>query len=172
MLTRRWIGTCAMGLAIGATAVAALDAQGTTAKQATGKPTVTLTGCLQGPIPDDEYALSLTPNGPVGTTGAGATLTYRLTNVTTKASPASAVYVVMGTEKQLSAHPGHQVQITGTIVDAGPRGTAGETTGLATADQYTGSAVAAPRPARSTATEPMLRVESVKMVSATCAATR
>jgi len=170
MLTRKWMGTCVMSLAIGATSVAALDAQGTTAKQGAGKPTVTLTGCLQGPIPADEYEQSF-----VGATPAdapGATLIFRLTNVTTKATPAGAVYVVMGTEKQLSAHPGHQVQITGTIVDAGPRGTAGDMTGLATADQYTGSTAGAPQAARTTATEPMLRVESVKMVSAKCSQPR
>ena len=169
MLTRRWMGTCVMILAIGATSVAALDVQGTTAKQGAAKPMVTLTGCLQGPIPADEYEQSFAQPNPADVPG---TMIFRLTNVTTKATPASAVYVVMGTEKQLSAHLGHQVQIIGTIVDARPRGTAGDTTGLATADQYTGSAAGAPQPARTTTTEPLLRVESVKMVSAKCSASR
>ncbi len=136
MLIKRGIGTCAVMIAIGATSVA-IDVKG-----ADGKGTVTIAGCLQGPLPADEYALSFAPKTPVGTSGAA--MTFRLTNVTTKATPASATYMVIGTEKQLSSQVGHQVQIAGTIIKT---------------DQPAAAAAAA---------EPTMRVETVRMVSAKC----
>lgn len=199
MLTKRWMGTCVMSIAIGATSVAGLDAQGAQAR-ATDKPdgkkqTVTITGCLQGPLPADEYSLSFGPETAEGTSEVGPT--FRLTNVTMKAMPASgATYLVIGSEKQLSAHLGHQVQIVGTIVDAGPRGTTGDTPAYPTADQYTGSiagntgqpthpggdvyvgsvneatATAASGSTPAAAAEPTVRVESVRMVSTKCSQRR
>ena len=130
-----------MSLAIGATAVAAMNAQGANAKG-----TVTITGCLQGPIPADEYALSFEPNAQAGNPDATLT-TFRLTNVTTKATPASARYVVVGTEKQLAAHAGHQVEIAGTLLKT---------------EQASGT----------TSAEPAVRVESVRMISAKCSERR
>lgn len=141
MLTKSLVGTFVMSLVIGATSVIA--AQGPAAANAKGS--VTIAGCLQGPIPLDEYALSL-PSDPVGT--SGATLTYRLTNVTTKAAPATpSIYQVVGGEKQLTPHLGHQVEIVGTILKAEPV-------------------------ASKTSAQPAVRVQSVRMVSAKCGATR
>ena len=128
---------CMMGVAIGATLCAGIDAQGANAKstetQDDGKKTVTISGCLQGPLPADEYSPSA---------GAASTpdITLRLTNVTMKPMPAgSATYLVIGSEKQLSAQLGHQVQIVGTT-----------------------------QPARAATAEPAVRVESVRMLSAKC----
>src|SRR5687767_6900239 len=140
MLTKSWAGTFVMSLVIGATTLIAAQAP-----VADAKGNVTIAGCLQGPIPQDEYALSLTPDGPVGTTGA--TLTYRLTNVTTKAAPATpSIYMVVGAEKQLTAHLGHQVEIVGPILKTQPV-------------------------APATSAQPVVRVTSVRMVSAQCGAT-
>jgi hypothetical protein len=140
MLIKRGIGTCAVMIAIGATSVVAVDVKGADAKG-----TVTITGCLQGPLPADDYALSFAPKTPVSTSGAA--MTFRLTNVTTKATPASATYIVIGTDKQLSSQLGHQVQIVGTIIKA---------------DQ----------PAAAVAAEPTMRVETVRMVSTKCSQRR
>ena len=113
---------------------------------ANAKGAVTIVGCLRGSPPADEYALSL-PNNPVGTSGAEM-VTYRLTNVTMKAMPTAAkTWVVVGTPKQFAAHAGRQVEIAGTIIKADPA-------------------------ARTIAPEPAVRVESVRMISAKCSATR
>ena len=162
MLTRRWIGTCVMGIAIGAISVAGIAAQNAKPK------TVTLAGCLQGPIAGDEYAQS--GFGPERASAASAT--YRLTNVTT--TPAGAVtYLVIGNEKQLSAQLGHQVQIVGTVVTPQPRGTTGGTPAPPTADEYYESTAGKPgQPTRAAAGEPTVRAESVRMVSAKCSPRR
>ena len=136
MLTDRWMGACALLIAMTTTTVAAANAsaaQDKPAKQA-------ITGCLQGPLPTDEYSVSLRPDAATNTSG---TSTYRMTNVMTKGAPAStSIYVVVGTEKQMTAHLGHQVEVVGTTIPAPPG-----------------------RPN----SEPALRVESVKMVAEKCA---
>ena len=127
MLTKRWMGTCVMSIAIGATFGAGMDAQSASATK------VTITGCLQGPVPVDEYS-------PSAAGATAADVTFRLTNVTAKPMPASgATFLVIGSEKQLTAHLGHQVQIVG-----------------------------ATQSARAATAEPAVRVESVRMVSAKC----
>ena len=110
MRSKQLIGVCAVTIAIGATSLGAIDGKGPDAKG-----TVTLTGCLQGPIlPNDEYSPSVGGEGPRGASG---TTTYRLTNVSTKAAAAgSTTYLLVGTEKQMSPQLGHQVQIVGTTI--------------------------------------------------------
>jgi hypothetical protein len=147
MLTSRWIGTCAVAIAIGGAPIAGIDTAGAQTK-ATSRPddqkTLTLTGCLQGPLQlGDEYANSFPSDVTTGT--SGREMAYRLTSVTSKQPGAADTYVLMGTEKQLSAHLGHQVQIV---------------------------AAPAPQPTRVSNGQAALRVESVKMVSAKCAQPR
>ena len=157
MLTRGWIGTCVMSMAIGAISVAGIAAQSAKTK------TLTITGCLHGPIAGDEYAQS--GFGPQAAAQANAT--YRLTNVTTTPMPAGgAIYLVIGNEKQLSPHLGHQVQIVGTVVTPEPRGTTGNAPAPPTADEYYESTAGKPKPAA--AATPTVRVESVRTVSAKC----
>jgi hypothetical protein len=139
MLITKWMGACALLIATGATAVAASQAPATQDKTARQ----TVTGCLQGPVPVDEYALSLPSDGATG--ASGAAVTYRLTGVAMKDAPrGTTIFMLMGNEKQMSPHLGHQVQIVGTTITT-PQGRAGK--------------------------EPALRVESVKMVSAKCPTT-
>jgi hypothetical protein len=172
MVTKRWMGTCVMSIAIGAISVAGSDAQSAKAadKPDGAKQTLTLTGCLQGPIAGDEYAQS----GARPARVSEANATYRLTNVTVKPAPAGAVtYLVVGNERQLSAQLGHQVEIVGPVVTPQPRGTTGGTPAPPTADEYYESTAGKPaQAARVTAGEPTVRVESVRMVSAKCSPRR
>lgn len=125
-----------------------------------------ITGCLQGPIASDEYASS--GFGPQGVAEPSAT--FRLTNVTMKPMPPrGATYLIVGDEKQLSAQLGHHVQIVGTVVAPAPRGTTGAAPADPTADEYYESRTG--KTASSTpgaADEPVVRVESVRMVSTKC----
>jgi hypothetical protein len=89
MLIDKWMGTCALLIATTAAAAAAIDApaaQDKSAKQ-------TITGCLQGPLPIDEYSVSLRPDAATNTSG---TSVYRVTNVMTKDVPATtSIYVLV-----------------------------------------------------------------------------
>jgi hypothetical protein len=108
--------------------------------------------------------------GTTGTTGTSRTASkFELANAAitrgetastseatgTSGSSAAKTYPLDATDTQLAAHVGHKVEITGTLEDASStRGTmSSEPAGT------TGSAKAA---------APRLKVESVKMVSATC----
>jgi hypothetical protein len=99
---------------------------------------VTISGCLQAPLPAPAGAPAAPPaakfelanakivsGGPVGTSGATTASRYR----------------VEGEDKTISPHLDHQVELTGTVSPAAP------STG---------------------ATAPLLKVESLKMVSAKC----
>jgi hypothetical protein len=147
MRTNRWIGTCAVVILVGATPVAGTQGSGPQAKateRRDDQKKLTLTGCLQGPLQlGDEYANSFPSDVTTGT--SGREMAYRLTGVATKEPGGIDTYVLMGFEKQLSPHLGHQVQIVGT---------------------------AAPQPTRVSNGQSALRVESVKMVSAKCAPVR
>jgi hypothetical protein len=172
-----WL-TCAATICA-ATAGLATQTPGT-AEKGKGK-TITVSGCVQ----------RASETGATGTTGtSGSTATFELTNAaiaggamgtasgsasgsgtgtgtgsgtgsateatgTSGASAAAKTYRLVATDTQLSAHLNHKVQVTGTIEEAsmGGTGTTSEATGT------TGSARAA---------APTLKVESVKMVSATC----
>lgn len=113
--------------------------------------TVTISGCLQ--------------NAPTASTSPGATAkdqSFVLANAKMTAGGApggavgttgtSATYQLEGNNQMVSPHLNHQVEITGTVQTS------------------SASATAAGRAAPgSTAAGPTLRVESVKMVSSTCA---
>ena len=106
----------------------------------------TIAGCIQTAPPSPVAA---------GAPAAPAASKFELANAkgvsgggavgTTGAAPTSMRYRLEGDEKTISAHLNHQVEITGTVSPA----TAGA--------------------AGATAATPMLKVESVKMVAATCA---
>jgi hypothetical protein len=156
-----WL-TCAATICA-ATAGLATQTPGT-AEKAKGK-TITVSGCVQ----------RATETGATGTTGtSGTAAKFELTNATiaggatgsatgsateptgtSGASAAAKTYRLDATDTQLSAHLNHKVEVTGTLEEASMAGTgtSPEATGT------TGSARAA---------APRLKVESVKMVSATC----
>ena len=107
---------------------------------------VMISGCIQA-TPPAAPAAGGTPAGP----GASK---FDLANAkvvssgpvgTTGAAPTATRYRLEGEEKTISPHLNHQVEITGTLSPAGATGTAGTTTAA-----------------------PMLKVESLKMVAATC----
>lgn len=141
--------TCAA--AIGAVAVGAAQTPGTsTSTQAKGK-TITVSGCVQ-------RAADTGATGTTGTTGmapkfelTNAMLAGSSTRDTMGTSGAAAkTFTLDGTDAQLSAHINHKVEVTGTVEESA-MGSTHETTGT------TGAAKA-----------PKLKVDSVKMVSATC----
>jgi len=115
-------------------------------------PSITISGCLK----EEKDVPALKPS-PVER--AGLTEDYVLTDV--KISPGSSVsgigvsskYEIEGiAEAELKKHLNHQVEITGTVQNSSASATgagAGATAGAAAA-------------------EPMLKVDSVKMVSAMC----
>jgi hypothetical protein len=130
MQMKRLLWSCAASVAISAGAITVDAAQDTKGAS------LTMTGCLEGPInTGDEYALSFEPQ-PVR--GAGVAR-FRLTNVTMKPMPAKdAIYVIVGNDEQLSAQVGRQVQIVGAIVppptqEGAVTGTSGLTAPAATA---------------------------------------
>ena len=108
MQIKHLIWSCAASVAITAAAITVDAAQDTKGAS------LTMTGCLEGPInTGDEYALSFEPQ-PVR--GAGVSR-FRLTNVTMKPMPAKdATYVIVGNDEHLAAQVGRQVQIVGAIV--------------------------------------------------------
>ena len=123
-----------------------------------GKPnsanTVTITGCIQ----DTPMA-----GASAGASGAASTKSFYLNNATMAdagrdrgavgTSGLSATgYRLEGDDKMISPHLNHQVRIVGTVQSSNA--------------SATGAANAAPG---STAAGPTLKVESVSMVSATCA---
>ena len=121
--------------------------------QRPARDTVTISGCIQN-APAQAAAGAATSASPAGSK-------YVLANAKAAAARGNAVgttgsantatrYRLDGEDKTISPHLNHQVEITGTV----------ETSASAT-----GAANAA---AGSAAAGPMLKVESVKMVSATC----
>ena len=108
--------------------------------------TVMIAGCIQSTPP--------AAPGAGGTAAAPATSKFDLANAkvvsggpvgTTGAAATAMRYRLEGDEKTLSSHLNHQVEITGTVTPAAAAGAAGTTSAA-----------------------PMLKVESVKMVAATC----
>jgi hypothetical protein len=103
-----------------------------------------------------------TESGTAGTTGtSGTAAKFELTNAMiagssaseatgTSGSSAAKTYALDATDTQLAAHLNHKVEVTGTIEESPSSGAASGTTGMAKS--------AAPK----------LKVESVKMVAATC----
>ena len=116
--------------------------------------TVTISGCIQNAPPAaGGAAASASPAGPKFVlANAKASAGASGSAVGTAGSAATATrYRLDGDDKAISPHLNHQVEITGTVQTS--------------AASATGAANAAPG---SAAAGPMLKVDSVKMVSATC----
>ena len=160
-------------------------------KSAPAGGTVSVTGCI-------ERAPSPTPGSSVGTTGAtgvGANdARFMLTRVmkpagsaassSTAAAPATS-YRLDADDSKLTGHVGHKVEITGTLIDRSSSTTpnSSATPNAANPAPNTGAtpnnadpapnaanpnaASAAPNPSRSN-DAPRLKVESVKMIAASC----
>jgi hypothetical protein len=126
------------------------------ASAAAGRETVTIQGCVQ----KGAASASSTP-GAVGTAGAS---TYTLSNAArppasgnSAAAGASAAiapsYRLDADDSKLSGHVGHKVEVTGTVEDrAGSAGAGGSPNATASAPGMA----------------PRLKVDSVKMIAATC----
>jgi len=154
MTTRVWSGTCAaitFGLAAG------LVAQ---APQSTSAKSITVTGCIQLAAPS--------PTGTSGTTGATTSTSetkFRLTSAamspagttgtaeTTEPSTAAAKeYRLDAADTKLTPHVGHKVEIVGTVVEMASEAPSQP-----------------PNPATSSAASaPKLKVDTVRMIAATC----
>ena len=164
--------TCAAAICAVTTGVATQTPDSST--QAKGK-TITVSGCLQ-------RAAETGAAGTAGTTGSSAAATkFELTNAmiaggaagsatgaatgtpeaagTSGRAAAATTYRLDGTDTQLAGHVSHKVEITGTLDDPSAMGSASGTTG--TPSETAGTAGAK-------ATAPRLKVQSVKMVAATC----
>ena len=162
---------CAMSVAVGVSAQGQPGSQGTeprttppatstqspTTEQRTGAQRqadqkVTISGCIQ--------------NAPAATGASASTAAaskYVLNNakmaggaasstVGTSGTTAASKYRLEGEDKTISPHLNHQVEITGTVQNS----------------SASAAGAGASATAGSAAAEPMLKVDSVKMVSATC----
>jgi hypothetical protein len=117
--------------------------------------TVTLSGCIQNApaasasasAAGAQASASASPKFVLSTKGAAGAGASASSAVGTSGSETR--YQLSGDEKTISPHLNHQVEITGTVENSAGAGGAGAGAGAA-------------------ASGPMLKVESVKMVSATC----
>lgn len=112
--------------------------------QASQSKTVTLSGCIQNaPAPAAGAAASAAtaPKFVLSTKGGGATGAGAAVGT----SGTAMRYQLDGEDKAISPHVNHQVEITGTVAPAGAAAAAG-----------------------ATGAGPTLKVDSVKMVAATC----
>jgi hypothetical protein len=150
-------GSASPGSQGGASARPSTSAQAS----ASGK-SMTISGCIQS-----APAATATAGAAGASASASAGSKFVLANakMPSTGSSSSAVgtsgtssrYQLQGDEKQISAHLNHQVEITGTLESASAAGGAAA-----------GSPSAAGGSSTSGANAPTLKVESVKMVSATC----
>ena len=135
--------------------------------QASGQSkTITVSGCIQN-------APTASAAGATGTSGSASTAKFVLaTKPASGAAGGGAVgtsgtmarYQLEGDDKQISPHLNHQVEITGTVT--GMAGGGGASTGAPGGGaSSTGAARSGASGGGATQT---LKVESVKMVSATC----
>jgi hypothetical protein len=154
MRKRIWSATCgaiALGLAVGLAAQQPPDSQ-PPAKSPSAK-TVTVTGCIQ--------QAQQSPTGTAGTAGATRSAnetkflltSAALSPTSTAATPAPAAtavaseYRLDADDAKLTPHVGHKVEIAGTVEPASSTTQA---------------------PAASAANAPKLKVDTVKMLAATC----
>jgi len=149
-----------------------------TSTQTTGK-TVTVSGCVQraadtgttsasaasGATTKFELTNAMMGSGAAGTTSSAAGTASGTAGSASEATGTSGragaakTYRLDASDSQLSGHINHKVEITGTLEDASASASASGTTGSASETAgASASAKAAPR----------LKVQSVKMVSATC----
>jgi hypothetical protein len=158
--------SCAMSVAVGVSAQGQPGSQGTeprttppaTSTQSPQEPRagaqrpadqkVTISGCIQNaPAATGTAASATAPkfvlNNAKAASGAGA--------VGTSGTTAASKYRLEGDDKTISPHLNHQVEITGTVQNSSA--------------SATGAGAGA---ASSAAAEPMLKVDSLKMLSAMC----
>jgi hypothetical protein len=162
MNMKLWSSTFA---AVACAATVAVVAQSSTPQtpsssaSSSGDKTVTITGCIQR-APSAPGA-----TGTTGTAGSSAASPSFILNNATSESSASAsssasMYRLDGDDSKLTPHVGHKVAITGMLESASAGSSAGSAAGSA-AGATGGSS------SRSMST-PRLKVESIKMVSASC----
>jgi hypothetical protein len=111
---------------------------------------VTISGCIQNAPAPEAGATASAAGGSKYMLGNAkmASAASRSTSVGTSGTTAATRYRLQGDDKTISPHLNHQVEITGTIQNA--------------------SASAIGAAAGSAAAGPTLKVDSVKMISATC----
>src|SRR4051794_1073384 len=145
--------------ALSTTFAVVAGAQSATSPRAGG--TVVVVGCIEraqrnGSLAGTAVGTSATPNtAPQEANSTEPTDRLMLTGVSQKgAEPTQelAAYALDGREKELAAHTGHRVEVTGNLAAAAPssRGASGDS--------------------RTAAGVPRLRVESFKMISTSCTA--
>jgi hypothetical protein len=158
--------------------LAAQSSQTPSATQSTASAqTITVTGCLQradqtpgatgtagstaggatasGRAAADRFVLQNASIGKGASSGATSSTAQPPTSTAGTAGMAKPSYALEGHESDLRPHAGHQVEITGTLESASSSSTS------TTAPAGTTSSTAS-------STQQKLRVESVKMISATC----
>jgi len=151
---RIWTATTCAAIACGM--VMSLSAQNPPASssQSSSSKAITVTGCMQ--------RAQQAPTGTSGTAGATSSASeIKFVLTSASLSPTGAAAATSGTatsaiaseykldtdESKLSPHVGHKVEITGTVEQA---------------------ARAEEKPAASAANAPTLKVDSIKMIAATC----
>jgi hypothetical protein len=195
-----WIGSvAAMALACTAALGAQATASPASSNQ-TGQNTITVTGCLKpaDAMGGATGTSGTATPGTSSTAGAGGSDRFMLANATTGAAPrtgtaetpatgttpgtprtgtasssmnaSSSSYVLEGNASQLRPHLNHQVEITGRLDSSASTGSTARP-GTATPTTAGGTT---PSPATGSEAHPSaaktLRVESVKMIAATCPA--
>lgn len=146
---------CAMAVTLGAQTPAPERQTPSGASSSANK--VTVTGCLEKAPASDS------PTGTSGAAGASAAAKFVLNNASSgAASPSGAAgtsgstassYKLDGDDAKLTPHVGHKVEITGTAPSS---------------DRAAGAGTPASPSASPTAGAAMLKVESIKMVAASC----
>lgn len=166
MKQRIWSGTCAavtFALAAGLAAQTPQTPPQTSSQTTTSSKNITVTGCIQK-----------APEGATGTTGSTATRgmtepKFLLTSASMGATGTSGTsttsagatattssaheYRLDADDAKLTPHVGHKVEITGTLDQAASTST---------------TSTAAGQTASASVSSPKLKVDSVKMVAATC----
>jgi len=189
MSKRIWSGTvvafaCAVTVGLGAQAPvpSGPSAQNPTSPAAADR--MTFTGCIE--------AGAARPVGTTGSAGAtGSDAKFMLTNAmsnkpaagsaegASSSSLAARTFRLDGRESDLTARVGQKVEITGTVDNghATPSSSAAPSTGTPVAQggssstattPQSGSSASMPAPSTSTASAPLLKVDSIRMIAATC----
>jgi len=165
-------GVCALAVSVGAQAPDQTTSSQTRSSSQGAANQVTVTGCLQ------RASATAGATGTSGSTSSSSDSGFILTNAmsggSSAASPSSSPSSAAGTsgssstsstykldadDAKLTAHVGHKVEVTGTIESARPMGN------TSSATSSTGSASAS---ASVASNAPKLKVESVRMIAASC----
>jgi hypothetical protein len=175
---RRQIWLVGTAFALSAAVGLAQASQTTTAGAGAASPATQLviTGCVQrapsatsGGVGTAGTATTTAPTTPTGmsnfvltnasTSTTSPSTTTSGSNVAAAASKGS--YRLEGEDSKFSPHVGHQVEISGTIENQSRSGAAATTTGAPSATGTTGNSASATN-------VPVLKVDSVRMVSSSC----